>query len=126
MQIGLEIVFPFHPIVEPAQLILRVRRVDRDEMEVGVFERDDTSFMVVLVDTDSVADIHRMMLRIDGRSAVAFLVGIVPIALISIELQVELSGLHLRFLKAEEVCVQLTESLFKLFSDSGTQTVHVP
>ena len=75
--------------------------------------------MVVLVDAYAVADGERLVAGIDGGSGIAFLVGIVPEALIAIELQVELSCLHLRLLKAEEVGIHLAEDVAEAFALAG-------
>src|SRR3712207_7314314 len=51
-----EIVLPFHAIVEAAQLVLRVGRVDCDEVKVFIFKRDDTSLVVVFIDSHAVGN----------------------------------------------------------------------
>ena len=126
LQVVLEIVFPMHAVVEAAEAVLGVGRIDVDEVEVGHLERDDAPFVVVLIDADAVGNRQRLMAGEDGCSGVAFLVGGVPVALVAIELEVELSGLHLRFLQAEEVGIQLAEGVAEAFSLAGAQPVDVP
>ena len=66
------------------------------------------------------------MTREDGSTRVALLLGIVPITLVALELQVKLSCLHLRFLQTEEIGIQLTEHLTEALALAGTQTIHIP
>ena len=120
VQIGLKVVFPRHAIVESSQTVLRIRRVNIDEIEVFVFKRDDATFVVVLVDADAISHRKRLLSGIDGRAAVAFLVGIVPKRSVAGELKVELSGLHLGLLKAEEVGIERFKCLREVFRDAGT------
>ena len=119
LQVGLEIVFPPHAVVEPSESVLGVGCIYAYQIELGHLERDDAPFVVVLVDADAVADGEWLMACIDGGSRIAFLVGIVPKALITIELQVELSCLHLRLLKAEEVGIHLAEDVAEAFALAG-------
>ena len=76
--------------------------------------------MVVLVYINAIADAERLMACEDSRSAIAFLVGIVPERLISLELQVELPGLHLRLLQAEEVGIKHFEHVAEAFPFTGS------
>ena len=63
----------------------------------------------------------------DGRTAIAFLVGIVPIGCIAIERQVQLTFLHLRLLQTEEVGIQLFESFTEVsFTFASPQSVYIP
>ena len=82
--------------------------------------------MVVLVDTDAIGHAERLVLGEDGRARIAFLLGIVPIGLIALELQVQLTGLHLCFLQTEEVCIQLAEDIAEALALASPQSVDVP
>ena len=66
------------------------------------------------------------MSREDGGARVAFLLGIVPVRLVSFERQIELSRLHFRLLQAEEVGVERLETLAEALSLAGPQSVHIP
>ena len=95
---------------------MRVGGIDVDEEELGHFEGDDAPFVVMLIDADAVADAEGLMAGEDGCSGVAFLVGGVPIALIAFELKVHLALLHLCFLQAEKVGVELAEDVAEAFA----------
>ena len=66
------------------------------------------------------------MLGVDGRSGVAFFLGIVPVGLVAGEFQVQLPGLHFGFLQAHEVCVQLHENIRKALARHSPEAVYVP
>ena len=66
------------------------------------------------------------MARKNSRTGISLFIGIVPVRLISLERQVKLSLLHLRFLQAEEVGIQLSEDVAEAFSLTGAQPVDVP
>ena len=82
--------------------------------------------MVMLINAQAVGNSHRLVLRIDGSARVSLLLGIVPVRAIAIEIQIQLSLLHLRFLQAEEISIQCLESISKSFVGTGPQPVHVP
>ena len=82
--------------------------------------------MVVLVDANAVLHRQGFVTREDGSTRVAFLLGVVPVRLVSVELQVQLSLLHLRLLQAEEVGVQQLERLAEAFALAGPQSVDIP
>ena len=63
---------------------------------------------------------------INGRAGIAFLVGIVPVGLIALKREVELTGLHLCFLQTKEISVHLSEDVAEAFALAGPQTVDVP
>ena len=125
-QIGTEIVLPLHAIVQSAQLVLRVGSVASDQEEVGHLKGDDTPLMVVLVDANAVAHAQGLMARVDGCSRIAFLLGIVPIRLVTWELQVELPFLHLRLLQTEEVGIERLELLAEPFALASAQAIDIP
>ena len=98
LQISAEVVFPPHAIVESLQPVLRVGRIAAHKEERLHFERNDAPLMVVLVDAQPVADAERLVLRENRRARIAFLFGRIPVALVALEREVELSRLHLRLL----------------------------
>ena len=121
-----EVLVPFHAVVQAAQAILRIGNIGRNHKIFRHLQRDDASFVVVFVDAEAVADGQGFMARIDGSSRIALLVGIRPIALIAFKLKVELSGLHLRFLQAEEIGIKGLEGFAKTFAVTGSQPVDIP
>ena len=82
--------------------------------------------MVVLVDADAISHVQWPVLRKNRRTGIAFLIGIVLVALIALECQVQLSGLHFRLLQAEEVGIQLFENLTEALALASTQAIYVP
>ena len=126
LEIGTEGIFPRHAIIETFQAILRIRCVTADEVEIRHFKRDDTAFVVVLIDTDTIGHIERLVAGKDGGTRIAFLIGIVPIRLIALKGQIKLSFLHLRLLEAEEVGIQLTENLTESFTLASAKSIDIP
>ena len=126
LEILAEGILPRHAVLQSLQAVLGVRRVTADEEEVCHLEGDDTPLMVVQVDPDAIGYAQGMMLREDSSTGIAFLLGIVPITLVTLEMQIELSCLHLRLLKTEEIGIQLTEHLTEALTLTGAQTVHIP
>ena len=80
--------------------------------------------MVVLIDADAISHVQWPVLRKNRRTGLAFLIGIVPVALIALKGQV--SGLHFRLLQAEEVGIQLFENLTEALALASTQAIYVP
>ena len=126
LEIGLEIILPRHAVVEALETVLRVGRVAAHQEEVVHLKRDHTPLMVVHINTDAIGHIQRFLSGENSGATVALLVSIVPIALVALEGYVELSGLHLRLLKTEEVGIQLFENITEAFALTGAQAVHVP
>ncbi len=93
-----EVVVPCEAVGEAPEAFLGVGRVDVDEEEAFELEGDEASFVVVLFDAESVADVRGCVACEDGCSGIAFLVGIVPVAFVAWELHVDLSVLEFCFL----------------------------
>jgi len=126
LEIFAEVILPRHSVVQTLQAVLRVGRIAAHQEEVSHLQRDDTPLVVVRVYADAIAHVQRLMTGEDGRARIAFLLGRVPIRLIAFKLNVELAGLHLRLLKAEEIGIQLTENISEAFALAGAQAVHIP
>ena len=121
-----EIVFPSHSVVKTLESVLRIRHIHAHEIELLHLQCDDTSLVVVLVDTYTICHAQRIMACIYSRTRVAFLVGIVPIRCIALKFEVELSSLHLCLLQAEKVSVELFEYVAEPFSYASSQSVYIP
>ena len=126
LQVTAEGILPRHAILQALQSVLRVRRITADKEEILHLERHHAPLMVVHIDADAIRHAQGLVLREDGRTRVALLLGIVPVALIALKLQVKLSGLHLRLLQAEEVGIQFTEDVTKPLAFTSPQAIHVP
>ena len=119
-------ILPSHSVVESAESVLTVWGIDADEIVVFHLESDDAPFVVVFFEAEAVGYIDGGMSGEDGSSRVAFLLGVVPIGGLAWEFQVELSGLHLCFLKAEEVGIQFGKSFGKVLPYHCSEAVDVP
>ena len=126
LQIAAEGVFPRQAVLQPLQSVLRVGRVAAHQEEVVHLQGDDAPLVVVYVDADAQLHVQRLMTGEDRRTRVAFLVGIIPIAVVALERQVQLTGLHLRLLQTEEVGIQRLEHLAEALALAGPQSIHIP
>ena len=126
LKIGLKIIFPTHAVVKAPKFFLRIRCVDRNKIEIVHLHRDDTPLVVVLINPDAIRYVQRLSARKDSCSAIALFIGIIPIRLITIEVQIQLSGLHLRLLKAEEIGIKLTENVTKTLTLTSPKAIHIP
>ena len=121
-----EIIFPGHTVIQSFQLGLGVRGVAGYEIEVVILQGDDSSFVVVLLHAHTVAHAQWLVAGIDGCARISLLLGIVPVAFVAIELQVELTFLHLGLLQAEEVGIERLELALEVLAHASTQAIHVP
>ena len=126
LEVGTEGIFPRHTIVKTLQAILRVGRIAADEVEIRHLKRNDAAFVVVLIDANTISHTERLVTGKDGSTGITLLIGIVPIRLIALEGQIELSFLHLRLLKTEEVGIQLTENLTESFTLASAKPIYIP
>ena len=125
-QVLTEIVFPFHSVRQAGQLALGIGGIAGHEVIIGKFQGNQAPFVVVFVDAHAVADGQGGQAGEDGRAAVAFAVGVVPVLFIARQVQVDLAGLELRFLQAEDVGVEGLEDIQEAFLHDGPQAVDVP
>ena len=125
-QVGPEIVFPLHAVIEAGQFALAVGGIAGDEVERVEFEGDEPPFMVVFVHAHAVVDRQGMEAAEDGRTAVALAVGVIPVLFIPGQVHVYLAGLQLRFLQGEDIGVELVEYIHKSFFHDSAQTVYIP
>ena len=125
-QVIAKVSLPRHAVVQTLQTVLRIGGIATHQEEVFHLQRHHPTLVIVHLDADAVGHTLRLMLREDGCATVAFLLGIVPIALIALESQIQLSLLHLRLLQTEEVGIKRLEYLTETLALAGSQTVHVP
>ena len=119
-------VVPCHTVVETSQPVLCIWGIDGDDVEVLVFQRDDTSFVVVFIYAHTINDAQRLVLGEDGGTGVALLVGVVPVALIALEGDVQLALLHLCLLQTEEISIETAKDVAEALTIAGTQAVDIP
>jgi hypothetical protein len=82
--------------------------------------------VVVFVDTNAVGDVERMVAGENRCAGVTFLVGVIPVTLVTVVLKVELTFLHLCLLQTEEIGIQLPEGLAETLAFASTQTIDIP
>ena len=82
--------------------------------------------MVVLLYPYAINHVERLMLSINSRAGITFLLRVIPKRTIPFKSQVQLSCLHLSLLQAEEVCVQSLKRFLETFCHASTQTINVP
>ncbi len=66
------------------------------------------------------------MSGINGRAGIALLFCIVPIRLISQELQVQLTSLQFSLLQTHKICIQLRENIREAFAGYCAQPIDIP
>ena len=121
-----ERIVPLHPVFQPAQTVLRVRRVDAHKIKLRVLGRDDAALQIVLRQAEIILHVERLGLREEGSTGVAFLLGAAPVLVIPRQLECDLPGLELRLLQAEDVGVQRAERVREALGHTGAQSVDIP
>ena len=86
LQVLTEVILPRHAVVQAFQAVLRVGRVAANQIELLHFQRQHTAFMVVEVDADAPLHADGLVAGKDGCARIAFLVGVVPVAVVAGEL----------------------------------------
>ena len=125
-QVGPEVIFPRHPVIQPLEAVLTVGSIAVDEVEAGVFQRQHAALVVVLLPADAGGDAQGRGLAPAGRAGVALFLRRVGIFCVAFRSKISLPGLHLRFLHREHVRVQRGEARGKIVGQTGAQPVHVP
>ena len=121
-----ERIVPVHPVFQPTQAVLGVRRVDAHEVEFRVFGRDHAALEIVLRQAKIILHVERLGLRKDGGAGVALFLGAAPVLVVARQVKRDLPGLELCLLQAENVRIQRTERVRKAFGHTGAQPVDVP
>jgi len=121
-----ERIVPLHPVFQPAQTVLRIRRIDAHEIELRVFGRDHPALKIVLRQAEVILHVERLGLRKDGGAGVTLLLGAAPVLVIPRQLECDLPGLELRLLQAEDVGVQRAERVREALGHTGAQSVDIP
>ena len=97
-----------------------------NKVKIFKFQCDHTPFLVVLLDSKSVAYADWFLLGKYCCPRITFFLRIIPVLMISRCVQFKLSFLHLRLLNAENVCVRLLKKIHKSFSGTCTDTIYIP
>ena len=125
-QIVAERIFPHLPVRQPGQSILGVGRVHIYQIKLRELTGDDTAFVVMLVDTETVRNGKRLFLREHSRTGITFFLRAVPVFKIVGEIKGRLFPLHLGLLHAEDIRVRRRHKIRKAFGHTGPQPVHIP
>ena len=125
-QISAEIILPFHPVIQPFQAVLRIRRVDIYQIKIRIFQGDHPSLMVMFLYTQPQRNRKRLLTGKNRGSGVAFFFRVVPELIITLCLQINLTGLKLTLLNAEEISVRPRKIIHKAFFQAGSQSVYIP
>ena len=99
-------VLPAHAEVDPLEPVLGVRGVAGEQVEILVFQRDQTALVVELLHADTVGHGQGLVLREHRRAGIALLLRGAPVLLVAGQVQRELARLHFGLLQAENVGVQ--------------------
>ena len=125
-QIIPEGLFPDQPVFQPLQRPLGIRRIHRHAVKLRILQGNDPSLMVMLLDSQSIGHLQRLLAAEHRRTGIALLLRTVPILGIAVELQDGLLRLHLRFLQAENIRIQRLEGLHESLGKTGPQTIDIP
>ena len=119
---------PCEAVGQAAEAVLCVGRVNVDEGEVGIFERENAAFFVVFLDAEAFFDVERLLSGENGDAGVAGFFGGAPVVLVAAELEREfdLLGAGFGFLEAEDVGVLGGDEVGEAFFDGGADAVDVP
>lgn len=82
--------------------------------------------MVVRVHAEPVAHVNRRLAAEYSHTAVALLVGVIPVLVISRQFEFQLTRLKLGFLQAENIGVFVLKDVGKAFAHTGAKAVDVP
>ena len=126
LQVISEILFPVYTVIQALQTILRIRNIHINQIEIRHFHSNHPTLMVMFINADTVGHIQGRMLGIDSRSGIAFLVGIVPIRLITNKFHIDLAFLQFGFLQAEEIGIERLEDFGEALSRHSAQAVYIP
>ena len=121
-----EVIFPLHAVIKAYQFILRIWSINGNQIEVLIFQRDYTAFMVMLIDAKTIGYRQRFPFCKDGNAGISFFLGTVPVLKIARCFKGCLIRLHFSFSKAEKISIFGCKEVKKAFSSAGTQTVDIP
>ena len=125
-QIRPECILPTHAVIQTLQLILRVGCIHGYQVILRIFQCDDPTLMVVLLDSHTIADADWFFLCKNRCPGISLFLRIIPILMVSRQIHLYLPGLKLGLLQAEKICIELCKILHKVFTHNGPKTVDIP
>jgi len=125
-QVGPEIVFPLHPVIQPLEAVLAVGGVAVDKIELRIFQRQHPALVVMLVDANARRHGQRLGPAPAGRAAVALFLRRVSIFCVAFRRKIRLARLHLGLLYREDVGVQRGKACGEIVGQAGPQAIDVP
>ena len=82
--------------------------------------------MIVLIDSDPILYANRFYPGKNRSSGITFFLRVIPISLITGQIQLDLTLLQLGLLHTEAVRIQIPEHFFKPFANRSAKSVYVP
>ena len=125
LQIGAEVVFPVHAVIQPFKLVLRVGCVNCDQIKIAVIRGDDAALMVVFIDPEAVGHCLRLVFGKQRYARVTFLLRRVPIFMVAFYLR-RLLGLQLGLLQTHHVRLLGRQEIKKALAHTRAQAVYIP
>ena len=119
-------IVPFEPMVNPGQLPLGIGSIAGHQEEVGIFQGDQSSFIVQLRVSQTEGAGKRRFSGKDGCSGVALLLRVVPILGVARQRKRNLIRLKLGFLQTEKIRLRGVKKFLKAFAKAGPQAVNIP
>ena len=117
---------PLHAVGQSGQFSLGIGHIDRHAEKLLIFCRDHPALAVVLLHPDAVGHLHRLLLGKKSCTRIAFLLRVIPVLVITRQLQLHLSCLQLRLLQTKNIRVHLPEKVHKPLLHTCPQAVHIP
>ena len=121
-----ESVFPGHPVVNPPQSVLCVRRVDADQPVVFKLQCHGPALGVMFGDAEIISHREGLSAGEHRRAGIALLFGIAPVAVVAGQHQIGLACLQFGFLDADAVGVQRQHTVCKALLFRRAQAVYIP
>ena len=100
VQISPEGRIPFHPVVKPCKSTLGGGCVAGDQIEIIIFEGDESALGVQLFHADAVGHMERFSLAENGGAGITLLFGVVPVFPVAGQIHFHLLRLQFGFLQA--------------------------
>ena len=119
-------ILPLHSVIEPRKLVLGVGGIHRHDKAVLKLGGYHPSLAVVLIDTDAVGHRERLPFQKHRRSRISLFLGVIPIAVVIGQVEVDLALLQLGLLQAKDVGIHRPEYVDKPLAYAGAQAVYIP
>ena len=126
LKIRQEIRFPLHAVFQSRQFSLGVRYIDCHKIELRILCSDHPALMVVFLHADAVSHLYGLFLCKNCSAGIALFLCVIPILMISGQIQCDLSLLQFCLLQAENICIRFLKEIQESLLHAGSQPVHIP